>query len=465
MRKELIVKMTLIVSLIIILLCGCKKDNADNLKINGEQINTLQTTHSAASIENQVNESIPEDAVILKWAHSDVWSVSRSVANLNRTLTKMGYKYRIEEVILPDSEYAELVGDCGADIVSTGLAKEGDVFQPAVENIKAGKYHALDEALMDSKLKDTLPKMVWESVRIYEHISCVPNAVFPDQGVSVLFNKNKYSEADIKNYDGTLDSLLSLITQDKKLYIASFDFDYLDIYGIPTGLYGVSRTDGVINNTMKNETNCQWLSALNKLYAEGKLVLPEDFSKIDECGIIITLAGDSYAPDDYYIFSYKGELNPKFAMATAILDSSERKNEAFELIELIRIVPELGMAALYDGNCAVVDGEVVNPDTNEKKMPDFMAKLVFGINDVVPGNGSEAFWFESFEQRDRYYQDNISETDMFYWYYPEQMASLMKIYKKHERLITNTENFEEELYEWQCEIDAEIVSIENEMES
>ena len=172
---------------------------------------------------------VPDENIIL-WAVPGSGDYSASEEDVNGQLRKDGYPFRMKIVTIPDDIYCQTVENSDADIIFTGSPFAEDVYYPAYKVVRGetGKYLKLDEYLEGSKLWEHSPQIDWDSVEYKGAHYVVPNyAGCGESGLQIRIKKSSYTEEEIAGFNGTLDTLLPLISKDRKFFLVYLDSDGL----------------------------------------------------------------------------------------------------------------------------------------------------------------------------------------------------------------------------------------------
>lgn len=439
--------MVINIILLILLLTGCSakdwnQENDDNID------------DSSTEILNNINDD--NKITTVKWAFpaNSLDNYEEPIENIvNVKLEEDGYDFRLECVYIDNENYNEEVKNCNSDIVWTGIRNRDNIKQlsPAYLAIKEDKYMCLDSFLDGSKLYELYPESLWDSVKIGEKIFCIPNTVFPDCGLALAFSKDKYSKAEIDDFDDTLESLLKLLGESNVLGYSGVGCEYLDMYNIPNELAFIYFEDGKIKNLMENELNINWIRTLNSLAKKGQLVKPDvvpviENNEVPQWDIALLNTGEVLNLDDnkYWKIYYKGDSGDNFKASTAIKADSANPEKAFKMIELFMTDSEYGNLLVYGRDVFDQKGYAVNPQSG-RKVYAFNKKMYLGINDGVLKGEADYYSFSTPEERRDYYDEYIRQGNLLWMEYPELAGELYYMIDKYDKMIWNKKNFEEEL--------------------
>ena len=433
-------KSLILLLMIIIVLSGCNQqtiNNQDN-KVNGN----LENQDLVVSKNEKVLDSSSvfktedySDDYYVTWAVPDNIQVEDEwIVRLNKMLAEEGYQFglkliRIEDVIGSDS-YEKKMYSSGADIAFVGWdwLNEG-----IVENgIEQGIFFCLDDYLEDSQLYDSKPKCFWDTVTFRGHIYLFPSENAQD-GVKLIVD----SGGSVFNGD-----VLSLSVQNQdyqQLYYGWSGLDFVQCFDLYYDrMRGVVVTkDGNIVNPFDDERVITFLYNLNKWHTSGKLVTDyENANKRDDCDIRLKRG---YSDSDDSFYSWDMSLCKRYKCGTAILSSSEKKEKAFKLIELLRCNHDYGNLLVY-GKCGDEIGSI--------DQAAYSTKLIFGLDDGLVQVDDGLIHFNSENDRKSFYEKNIKVSPTLYMDLPSGCFELYKIVDKYlgsgDSIISH-DNYEEDL--------------------
>lgn len=421
-----------IVALIIVFcLCGCGKNGS---------VPERNEVHME-SADYYVKWAIPEGMV----------SVSdETIQEINQLLKKDGYKFGVTFVPVEYEDYLKRLGDIDADIafVGTDLPGENTVF----ETIQQGRYSCLNTYLKDSKLFSEIPEVLWEGVSYGEGIWCVPNEIAQDNGVHVLFDTEKITLDEVKQFQGDLFQLRDYLMGDNKLLYAIDGFKFAPAfhYSFENGL--LISEDGKYSNPLENEQCIQWIKLVNQWHLEGKVTTDAK----DDWSICITSDPLLYIDQTIYDFSSKAYTTTRFSAATGILSKSDRKSEAFQLLELFHTDVKYGNLLVYGVGYGEKDGMVVNE--SGEGMYCFINKMIFGLDCGLLKEEDGLRYFASSEEKKAYYEKNVVVSPSMGRVFPKECKNLIDIEQKYASIVfsndleTELKNYEKALQKPMTEV-------------
>lgn len=399
---------------------------------------------------------VPEENIILWAAMGSDYMASETA--VNEQLKKDGYPFRMKIVTIPDEIYSRVVENCDADIIYTGDYYEGDVYSPAYKVVygEKGKYLQLDKYLEGSRLWDHCPEVDWESVEYEGAHYVVPNyALSGESGLQIRIKKSAYSEEELVGFDGTLDSILPLVSRERKLFLGLSDFTWLAYEGIDYiggGMY--YDEEGNIANVMDLEINIRWMRELNWMLRTGRAFESASAEEdANEWTIALTDISDKnrFNEDDYYIYTFQGVSNSFYDCSLAIRSTSKNPEMAFQLMELIITDHTYANLMAYGGEGWVEqDGYMIDPVTKEHKGAG-SRRYYFGIMDNA-GRSEYCRWsFDTAEDRKEYVSKYVKKIEYKDVEYPALLYLLQPVKGEYTRIVTmalHEDDFNQKLAEY-----------------
>ena len=393
---------------------------------------------------------VPKENIIL-WAVLGSGDYSPSEEAVNNQLRKDGYPFRMKIVTIPDGEnYSKNAANSDADIIYTGDTYIDDVYPPSYKVVRGeqGKYLQLDEYLEGSKLWEHCPQIDWDSVEYKGAHYVVPNyALCGEAGMQIRIKKSAYTKEELEGFDGTLDSILPLVSKDRKLFLGLPNFQWLQLEGIQEVALGMYYDEnGSIGNVMDLDINIRWMREMNRMLRENIAItkgLAEESA--DEWTIAITEISDKnrFNEEDYYIYTFKGYSNSFYTGSLAIRSTSKSPEMAFKLMELIITDRTYANLMAYGGTpCVEKDGFMVDSITGEG-VESGMRRFYFGIEDNIGRPKNERLSFDSPEDRAEYVEKYIIPIDVRFFEYPALLYQLEIIYGEYTWMLGDVLDEEE----------------------
>ncbi|MBD5130042.1 MAG: hypothetical protein HDT43_08970 [Ruminococcaceae bacterium] len=348
------------------LLSGCGGTISD-ISVGGES----ESSYSDLSSSTDSIPEIPEENV-LNWGIPSIAAVSDETVNaLNRTLYEKGYDFGVKFTELDFGDYKNaLMSEKNVlDIASTGLDNEKDM--SIYEIMSADIFEKLDDRLSGSELYSLIPTQLWNSVTLDGSIYTVPSAGQYYEGITLFGNGSASLEEGF-----TADELYNALGADGKMFFASTDgLEIMELCG-----FEVTHEGMLISETAKavsplDCTECvDMLRALNTLKTEGRLI--ENSGGESEC--VLAFDYDKTAANKP-LFSVKSRVNTVYGASTGILKTSEKKDNAFKLLESLRKDAELANLLIYGAGYSEKDGRAVSA-SGAPIETGLLKKVVFGLN-------------------------------------------------------------------------------------
>lgn len=440
-KEHIIISIMLIMG--ITLLSGCGKDNAtSNNSIDTVDLNTYNNTNDK---ENNTKKIITDhsDEYYIKWAvpSQSVKINDNRIEKINEKLEDDGYEFGLELIYLDDipgeKSYIGELFDCGADIVFTGYEGEydsdGNIINNSEIGLLEGKFECLDRYLEGSKLYASRPKLFWDRVLYQGSIYLFPSEVLLPGMENVMYN-------DEFSLDGDICNLEKCLNEGKTLFYGLTGFGYMNCIGFfYDELKGiVVDNEGNAINPFENESCIRWLRTLHTLY-ENKLLVTNSssLSERKSCDILFPNISDNEKGE--YGFEWRRPLCRTYKCSTAILASSDKKEQAFKLIEIVRTNPDYGNLLIYGVEGSENAGYLGSGSGN---------KWVFGMDDGLIQEEDGELHFSSFDERNDYYNNHVTVSPTLYMDFPPEYKELYRIVDRYLGIkdsIIEHDNFEEEL--------------------
>lgn len=428
---------------IFVLLTGCTRKEKDETLLTGESKEEKPEKNTIIVSEIDKNKTEHPEEYYIKWAVPTYINVKDEwLDKFNTMLEADGFPFGLKLIRIEDDSTAEkyenFIYSCGADIVFTGMGamkdESGNVVSIPERGLAEGKFVCLDEYLKDSPLYKTKSEYFWNRAAYNGSIYFFPSEILQIDAEVTLYCKDL-------PFDGNILSLSDYVTDNTKVFYGLSGFDFMHCFGFfYDELKGVVISkDGEIVNPFELEKCIDWLRKLNEWYKKGILVT-NDSGSSDREKCDIRLGGKLHNRKINY--SWKKGLCRNCNCVTAILSSSERKEQAFKLLELLRTNHDYGNLLIYG----------IDPsENNEPSDSAYLNKLVFGIDDGLKQVDDGLLHFEKDEDRKRYYTEEIEISPSFNIDFSSEYQNLYKLVKEY--LGTNNgiftrSNFDIELEEF-----------------
>jgi len=417
-----------VLMILFIILCidltGCL--NNDNETLNKDPFGTGKNEKSEVTNTREVmNHDEYPDSYYIKWAvpESMVTIEDSTVSSFNEKLKADGYDFGLKLIRLKfdlfTDDYINNLYTCGADIVFTGIEKNGNY--DSVRGIEEGKFECLNNYLEGSALYSSKPEVFWEKVLSNGNIFLIPSEN-SQEGMEIMIIAN--DTEDTIRYSNINSEILAelekTLVEKESLYYGLTNFDFVRCFGYwydsARGI--VFNENGIPINPFEDEKCITWMKTINRWYNEGKAVNNTNCRNLEKCFVSISLGYSDNVEEGSIIFSCKYGLYKQYKCSTGILSDSDKKEKAFKLIELLRTDHRYGNLLIY-GN----EGSETKPEVNDPKYYD---KLVFGIDDgLMQVEGDGLVHFSTEEERKIYYDENTVKSPALELDFPLECSKLV----------------------------------------
>lgn len=401
------IKKTLLCTLAIttVLLGGCSRETASStdtsVNIDSGNISDISSIESTSDEQTSGTENNSEisDENYLKWGIPNIVRVSEDTAEeLNVMLSQKGYDFGVKFFELDFGSYKDalMTDAANLDIASTGLDNEMDI--SVNEIMRSGIFEPLDDRLKGSELYSLIPPQLWDSVTLDGSVYTVPSAGHYSEGAAL------YGDGSASLSEGfTADELYNALGSDGKFLFAETDgLVIMELCGFEVTHEGMLiASDGKAVSPLDCTECVDMLRVLNKLKSEGRLVTNVSDG---ENGAFVLAFGNGDTSANKPLFSVKSRVKTIYGASTGILKASEKKDEAFRLLEALRTDGELANLLIYGAGYSEKDGAAVDksgaPIENS-----FLNKVVFGLNgnllsanDIVTTFGTTEELFDAYNK-------------------------------------------------------------------
>lgn len=337
------------------------------------------------------------------------WALPDSISLSDETLDKINYllesRYDTGLKLIPlgdipgEIDYQAELKSCDADIAFIGFDSADDT--PCERLISDGFFAPLDDMLNGSELYSLIPEKLWESARYNGSIYTIPNETSQDIGVNIVFDLDKISKEQAEGFDGDIEKLPDMLGENGTLYYGIDGFSFAEYCGCYYDNGLVITQEGRAEGLLDNKECRKWLSIFNSLYISGKA---DDNENADWS---IAVAKDILRIEKKNIYCYKTKavLGPRYSATTGILNSSDKKQRAFDLLEIVHKDKEIANLLVYGDGFTEKDGCAY--DSEGELMYGFIGKLIFGLDTGVLRGGDMLISFETADEKKAYYDENV----------------------------------------------------------
>ncbi len=455
-KRKRIFFMVMLAILCCALITGCNEEKdieEDNSQIESgtEQKDDGFLNEETAKSVRQENELVigkkehPEDYYI-KWAVPKQYvSINEEWINrINEKLEQDGYDFGLKIVMIEAASseelYSEAIFTSGADIVFTGLETEtdenGDIIRNSEIGMEQRKFECLDTYLKGSFLYDSRPTAFWDRVRYNGSIYLVPSEILQIDRKIVLYN-------DTISFYNDIRALAKCVEKKQSLFYGLSGFDFMNCFGYFSDQQKgvVVNEKGELVNPLNEECCIEWLRTLHEIYESGLLVTNDSsIEQREACDI--RLSGNSELENGRYGYIWKVPLCQTYKCSTAILTTSDKKEKAFKLIEILRTEHDYGNLLIYG---------ISDPEKDKPQNSAYLNKLIFGLDDGLIQVEDNLTHFNNYTDRNNYYEDSIVLSPTLYMAFPPEYNELHRIVEHYLGIYDSIichEGFEEELKEF-----------------
>ncbi|MCR5206544.1 MAG: hypothetical protein K6E47_16065 [Lachnospiraceae bacterium] len=444
---------------IMILLTGCSNKH-EELPISKDSY-TLEAVDTPSDTEQPDDEAETVNGLVdvkkldryyVKWAvpMKEVRVQDEWIEMINRKLAADGYSFgmelvRIDSDLRTTEDYQEKMLISGADIVFTGSETIEDRFSEKA--MIQGKYMNLTEKVESSPMYDLMPEVIWDAVRYKGDIYMLMPEISP-VGIRLMLTADLSIESEVDRiYSGSILDLDKVVSQENKFYYGFRDFSFAPSFGYTYDMVRgtLISPEGKVVNPFEVQEITDWMRLVNKWYKEGKAKGYKSNTGDAGCRITLTESIESEVGQQKIIDSWIEPLCKHYINSTAILESSEHKDEAFELLEVFRTKHEYGNLLVYGTETA---DDLIKIKSQEKNLE------VFGIDDGLL-HPKDAYYihYDTAEQRREFFEKNVKASPSLYFDLPLECTELAVIVQKYlaDDYILFSDSFDEKLEQFKTE--------------
>ena len=416
---------------VLVFIIGCNRQAPESNDLKNTNVdNTISTkiTDQPVSITGQ-----QEDICYVTWAvPGKLTRISdESVNKVNNKLKDDGYPFRLKIIRIESNYDTDYIGEldlCGADIVFTGIGVLNSSDSLTIDEIISGKYEDLTEYIENSCLNDLIPRKLLDASSYKGKMYLLPSEYVQDGADQILIYKSN-NNANAVTFDG-IDSdvfmLKGVVSEKNKLFYGFTDFEFVRCFGYcyDSGNGLVISNEGQIINPFEDEKCLGWMQMVNTWYKEGMAPDPRDGNPTvikAKCSLQLTTSSNITKENGQVVKTWKRELCNRYGWSTAIRKDSNKKENAFKFLELIRTNHEYGNLLIY-GKLSEDEGSIED---------NYMNKVVFGLDDGLLQLDDGLRHFASAQERLEYYEENVPVSPSIYMDIPKESSELSVIVKKY----------------------------------
>jgi hypothetical protein len=162
--------------------------------------------------------------------------------------------------------------------------------------------------------------------------------------------------------------------------------------------------DGDVLNFFDSEECVDWLRTINELYVNNQVT--DDTAK--DWTICITKDVGALDSENTYVYAKKAIIGTRYSASTGILSASDKKDDAFKLLELLHTDSDYANCLIYGTEFLEKDGYAVN--TAGEVIDSYLYKLILGLNESLLWTTDNLLKFESYEDKIDYYDKSVVES-------------------------------------------------------
>lgn len=352
------------------------------------------------------------DATIITFTVPDICKIDDdNLQHFNDDLIKDGHDYMLRIKYLEYDKYAELLeeelktGD--TDIAFLGLGDAGGT-NNIYTLIHSGLLLNLDGILSQepgAALYAAFPQNLWESVKCDRHIYSIPSALVDDQGVYAAFNRDYIADADIDDWDGSIQGIYEMIkdvewkdSDAPRFQYLINDYSFEDMIGCEIR-YGLIFDYGSlsIENPLESEKFIGYLNVLDQMKKDGYmddsisylsnagLNSAETMENIEAGNYLAALScgavDEVFLKDNITVKTVKPYLSSRINGSVAISKNTDNADDVVDFLGLFYGEGKYGNILLYgqeDLDYKVMDGVACNTDGTDLE-DDYINKLCLNL--------------------------------------------------------------------------------------
>ena len=372
------------------------------------------------------------------------------VNKLNARLEKDGYDFgvkfvKITETFDTDAYEEGICANEDIDIAYVTMQLNGKNLPETL--VTDGKVFDISEMAANSPYFLNMHKLIKESVTINGRIYHFPNETTQNGRKQYIIS----SITDARRWEKIKDNMIEidgLVSENNKVYYGWTGFDFARCFGYDYDTVRgiVASTDGTIINPLENEKFIEWMNTVNKWYKNDMVINVGNEIVKAGCPIVMTIGtGEDATEQKQLVCSWNQKMCKRILGTNVILTGSDKKEEAFKLIELLRTNHDYGNLLIYGHT------ESENPDEEPSA---WGVKDIIGIDDGLLRGVDGFSHFASTEERNDFYENNVEASVTLYMDLPFECTELCKIVEKYlgyDNSILFRDGYEEKLQEFKKE--------------
>lgn len=400
---------------------------------------------SGCADTNSVDDTVSSDAERIYDDSTIVWTLPYMaepcdfhVEELNEKLREDGYSYQIAfnqiEMGVNVADYHEEVMDIlekgETDIAFLGYAYAGYLKKTVVDVMRDGNVYDLTEYLQSEAghtLYDSYPEEIWNASGVDEKQYFLPSENLTYGMSYLVFNGAYFDEAVLEDFEGSLESMLSLVesyvpdTVSYPLLWVADSRAVASMTGYADGSYFFTSLEtGKAENPLQISEIQEFVRQSDAAEKEGILCGVEDDTTLLEIeeerdfGIIVGATGDyvNESAEDLILVRMSFSLFTQYGSGTGVASKSKHKEDALEFLTLLRTDPEYANLLIWgeEGeDYQLIDGYA---DSVDETQTGRMNRSVTGVFDMAASTREDYFAVDSRESKGAFlasenYQHNV----------------------------------------------------------
>jgi ABC-type glycerol-3-phosphate transport system substrate-binding protein len=389
-----------------ILACSGKENSTTSLNEvdNDNEIDSSNVVVTDNGTNDEEDDDIypMPDEYYVEWAIPDAANIpDENIIAFNDMLSDNGYDFGVKFINLDFDDYSEALKEYSPDIAFIGF---DDIAKDKTTSVIAsGYFENLDSYLENSTIYSKMSSKLWDSVRYNGSIFTIPNCSAQDAPVSIAFNLDKVSKDVAESFDGNISEIKDIL-EDGILLYQVVGFEFASYYGYEYKSGVLVSEDGDVLNFFDSEECVDWLRTINELYVNNQVT--DDTAK--DWTICITKDVGALDSENTYVYAKKAIIGTRYSASTGILSASDKKDDAFKLLELLHTDSDYANCLIYGTEFLEKDGYAVN--TAGEVIDSYLYKLILGLNESLLWTTDNLLKFESYEDKIDYYDKSVVES-------------------------------------------------------
>ena len=399
-------KNSFLICLCCLCVTSCSSKQPDS--VLKEDVNSTNTSYETSAVESTINEKdqiyTMSDDYYVEYAVPNIISIQASnITAFNEMLNEKGYDFGVKIIGVEYDNYSEELKKYSPDIAFVGFNSDG--IDTSAMTIASGYYASLDNYLEESTMYSRISSKLWESVKYNGSIYSIPNCTAQDLPVSIVFDLDKINKGTAERFSGDISEIKDILGTGRLLYQIN-GYDFSEYYGYDHSKGILISQDKDVELPYDSEECNEWLKTINELYINNQVTDDEKA----EWSICITKDVERITKDNIFVYSPKAVITTRYSASTGIVAASDKKDNAFKLLELLHTDNDLANCLIYGTGYAEKDGYAI--DQNGEIMDRYIDKLFFGLDESLLWSDDYLLHFSSYKEKITYYDENVIVSPM-----------------------------------------------------